>query len=335
MKTIKHLLFLSFLFSVFVSCSTTTSDINNLKSDREKDGYRGNVKSVKIYYAYTESNNYSIEGENYLELSDADLKMTTARYYDKEGNKTIEQNHRTELETTTKFKHNKDGNVTEERVYDKFENLVSQFSYKYDRRGNQIEKKGFYVKSSDQDVINNVETQSYKYDENGKIIEHITIERGDDEEERILKKDLINLEETLLVGNRVIYKAKLNSNGDKVEYMSDRGKIYYKYNSDNQLVESIIQTTSGERTERYEYAGFSLLRESTYYSGKLDNYTIYIYAGGDVLVEKQNFYKYSNSDNYYRDSYEKFTHDYYGNLVRVEYYNSTFQVLRKYEITYY
>ena len=129
-------------------------------TDREIDGLKGKVKSVKIQeYKAISNSNEIVKGEK---------KDTYTMYkYDKRGNKIeiSKYNSDESLDYKGIYKYDKKGNRIEESYYVSDGSLNSKIIYKYDDKGNKIEESHYKPDGSlDYKYI-------FKYDDKGNYIE--------------------------------------------------------------------------------------------------------------------------------------------------------------------
>ena len=130
-------------------------------------------------------------------------------------------------------KFNKQGNITEENIYDENGELTSKWKYKYDKDGNMTE-------SNKYDENGDLTSKwKYKYDKDGNITESNTYDENGD----LTYK----------------YTYKYDKDGNRTEsnnYDKDGDLTYkwkYKYDKDGNMTESNKYDENGDLTYKFQY----------------------------------------------------------------------------------
>ncbi len=162
----------------------------------------GELKKARVYK--NESN------ENKMEATEYDLEGNFMSKYDAKGN-LIERDYPSPIDFKFKFKYDINGNKVEESVYyldneqGREGDLESKSKYKYDAKGNKIEyvrfdskgnleskeahkynAKGDVIETSeygDENILKEVFTYKYKYDQEGNWVERIKLDKKDEPSE--------------------------------------------------------------------------------------------------------------------------------------------------------
>ncbi len=136
------------------------------KTDVEKAGYKGRVKSVKVSSFDIEQ----IDGK--LVRTGLVFPGENITKYDEKGNMLEEVRYgssgKIRSKSTYIYKYNEKGNKVEEVRYGSNDDTKSKGTYKYDDKGNKVEE-AVYTASGKLDS-----KRTYKYDENENLVETLT-----------------------------------------------------------------------------------------------------------------------------------------------------------------
>ena len=276
---------LLFLFNLWlIECENPKK-----KSDLEKLGFKGKVKSVEtIYY-------YAVEKSGKITKGDTSTKAFYL--FNKQGNL---QEKLTDFyygsQYKTKYVYDSQNNLIQNYIYDSYGDLDKKIIYKNDNKGNKIEE-----------LI---------YDENDSLIKKYTYVydlRGN------LKKEFEYNPQGLK--SKKTYKYDLKGNLKKEKFYRSNGeldgKYIYKYDSQGKVIAKYWFTTKVWLTLKLTY-------KNTYkYNSQGDLIEEILYKNDGSIENKRSYeYEYDNQGNWIRAiEYDTKEKPQYIIIRKIEYYN--------------
>ena len=227
-------------------------------------------------------------------------------------------------------------------------NTVNRYVYTYNEKGLTLTEKVYYTDSEDPDIL------TYYYDSSDRVIreEFASYNGGDgntceytyDTRGNKIKEVFkyvgaeITTEYTYNAKNLLVYETT-TSCYESDTYITSRR---YTYNGEGQLIEegtvsngvyekwndysydergNLIKEENEYSIHQYEYNENDLLVKESVYNVSMDSTTItvYSYDNQGKLLEKKDSSEYENG-------YEKYSYDKYGNVIKIDRYNSDFGI---------
>jgi len=330
----------------FLGIYTCAYPLNKPQTDLEKDGFKGNVRSVK-------TNNYYVTTK-FGEIKKGNLKNFEIRVYDKKGSLIEYQSDDGGKIRKVILKYDKDGNLIDKSNFNSDGTIYDKTIYKYDDKGNLIEEsrydfdgnlkkkaifkygnkeyKPYFNRSNswtksffdfDVDKKGNL-TDFYSYDSNGKLNEKGVCKH--DNEGNLL--ELLGYDDENTLSLNIIYKYDIQKNFVEYYVKIEEGEVSgkketFQYDKTGNLIEDIRYNSDNGMNSKYTYQYDNKGNLIEEFASIMNKRTTYKYNVKTQLIEQC----------YYNNNKLKskiiFEYDVKGNLIEINEYDSDKQLVGK------